>query len=409
MDEPRPHKGVPTPLRYWLRQQLPLVLIWTNSYERLAWAPLLVLLAQALEAPEALAFAASAYSAANLVGNMLLGAASDRLGPYRVAGVSLLFLALTTLLHLAAWSAWVLVVVRAFHGFFAAAVAPTSLSAAAEQGDANSRGRVMARMGLVIALASVVASPLAGRMADALELAMTVRIQTVFLLLVGVAALAAAGQKIAGGPATEVERPEERKDEAAGPELDPRLTAFACVAGIAAMFGQNVLFYALPLKASAAGLGPAVVGGMFGAFAIGAAVAFVPPFSKTADRFGRVRPVAVGSALSAAGMYLLGVGVELGSIPLMATSLLAYGFGFGLVFPAVLAAAADGSSGSRRGVAFGLVTASFSVGAIVGPLLGQALDPLIQPFTLASLVMLSAALVARFVRVTAAPALSGRA
>ncbi|MBO2522002.1 MAG: hypothetical protein CW345_09440 [Firmicutes bacterium] len=396
------------PLKSWMNRQLPLLLVWTNSYERLTWTPILVLLANALEAPEALAYAASAYSAANLVGNILLGAASDRLGPFRVAGASLLLLGATTLLHLEAWSALSLVLVRALHGFFASAVTPTSLSAAVEGSEAGRRGRIMARLGMVIALASVVASPVAGRMVDALEVVATLRVQALFLVGVGALGLWAGSAskpvlQAAGGELAAED------DEGRRTALDPRVTAFACAVGFAVMFGQNVLFYALPLKATAAGFGPAAVGGLFGLFALGSVVAFSPPFSKFADRYGRLRPIAAGSLVSAAGMFLLGVGVQRVWLPLMAASLAVYGFGFGLVFPAVSAAAADGSSAGRRGTAFGLLTAAFSVGAIVGPLLGQAFDPQVSPFTLAALVMLSSLPAARLARAAAAPVFSGRA
>lgn len=396
------------PLKSWMNRQLPLLLVWTNSYERLTWTPILVLLANALEAPEALAYAASAYSAANLVGNILLGAASDRLGPFRVAGASLLLLGATTLLHLEAWSALSLVLVRALHGFFASAVTPTSLSAAVEGSEAGRRGRIMARLGMVIALASVVASPVAGRMVDALEVVAALRVQALFLVGVGALGLWAGSAskpvlQAAGGELAAED------DEGRRTALDPRVTAFACAVGFAVMFGQNVLFYALPLKATAAGLGPAAVGGLFGLFALGSVVAFSPPFSKFADRYGRLRPIAAGSLVSAAGMFLLGVGVQRVWLPLMAASLAVYGFGFGLVFPAVSAAAADGSSAGRRGTAFGLLTAAFSVGAIVGPLLGQAFDPHVSPFTLAALVMLSSLPAARLARAAAAPVFSGRA
>ncbi|MFS8571619.1 MAG: MFS transporter [Clostridia bacterium] len=395
-------------MKSWMNRQLPLLLVWTNSYERLTWTPILVLLANALEAPEALAYAASAYSAANLVGNILLGAASDRLGPCRVAGASLLLLGATTLLHLEAWSALSLVLVRALHGFFASAVTPTSLSAAVEGSEAGRRGRIMARLGMVIALASVVASPVAGRMVDALEVVATLRVQALFLVGVGALGLWAGSAskpvlQAAGGELAAED------DEGRRTALDPRVTAFACAVGFAVMFGQNVLFYALPLKATAAGFGPAAVGGLFGLFALGSVVAFSPPFSKFADRYGRLRPIAAGSLVSAAGMFLLGVGVQRVWLPLMAASLAVYGFGFGLVFPAVSAAAADGSSAGRRGTAFGLLTAAFSVGAIVGPLLGQAFDPHVSPFTLAALVMLSSLPAARLARAAAAPVFSGRA
>ena len=271
-----------------MRRQLPVLFIWTNSYERLTWTPILVLIAHQLDAPESLAFAASAYSAANLVGNLVLGAASDRLGAYRVAGVSLLLLALTTLLHVQPWSALAFVLIRAMHGFFASAVTPTSLSAATEGADPNSRGRIMARLGLVIVLASVVASPFAGRLVDALQLTKTLQLQAAFLLLIGAVGLWAGGVRLADKdrPAGEnlVEAQEERT------EFDPRITAFACAVGFAVMFGQNVLFYAFPLKATAAGLGPAAIGGMYGVFSLGSVIALF------AAVFQGVRPVWAGEA-----------------------------------------------------------------------------------------------------------------
>ncbi|HLS90508.1 MAG TPA: MFS transporter [Limnochordia bacterium] len=403
-------KGCEALLKTWIRQQLPLLLVWTNSYERLTWAPILVLIAHELNAPYALAFAASAYSAANLVGNLVLGAASDRLGPLRVAGASLLFLALTTLLHLEAWSAAALILVRAAHGFFAAAVTPSSFSAASQGTEPAERGRRMARLGLVIALASVVASPVAGRLVGILEVRGTLQMQTAFLLLVGAIGLWA-GKGKNEGPAASHSPDVQALDGArwGRREIDPWITLFVCSIGFAAMFGQNTLFYAFPLKATEAGFGPAVVGGMFGLFAIGSVVAFSPPFSRIADRYGRVRPIVAGSLLSAAGMFLLGAGVARESVVLMAVSQLGYGFGFGLVFPAVSAATADGSESERRGMAFGLLTAAFSIGAIVGPLAGQFLDPYLSPFSLAALVMVASLASVRLTRRVAVPALTGPA
>lgn len=396
-------------MKTWIRRQLPLLLVWTNSYERLTWTPILVLIAHELDAPHALAFAASAYSAANLVGNIVLGAASDRLGALRVAGGSLVFLALTTLLHLEAWSAVALILVRAAHGFFAAAVTPSSLSAASQGTEPAERGRMMARLGLVIALASVVASPVAGRLVGMLEIRGTLQMQTAFLLLVGAVGLWAGKGEEAGravSPPPDVQALDGARWGRR--EIDPRITLFACSIGFAVMFGQNTLFYAFPLKATEVGLGPATIGGMFGLFAIGSMVAFSPPFSRIADRYGRVRPIVAGSFISAAGMFLLGVGVARESMALMAVSQLGYGFGFGLVFPAVSAATADGAASGRRGAAFGLLTAVFSVGAIVSPLLGQALDPYLSPFTLAAIVTLASLAAVRLTRSVSLPAFSGR-
>lgn len=374
-------------------------MIWTNSYERLTWTALLVLLALEIDSPESLAYAASAYSAANLAGNILLGSMSDRLGRFRVAGLSLLALAVTTLLHLRATSALLLVSLRFLHGFFAAAITPSSLAAASDSTSPGRRGESMAQVGLMIAIASIAAPPLTGRLADTVGLSNTVSLQTAFLILVGVVALFArpaltASTKLddaaaSAGSTPPAQAPAPANGDPANGGIDRRITLFACLVGFSVMFGQNILFYALPLKAVEAGLKASVIGGLFGLFALGAAVAFMPPLSRLADRFGRLRPIVLGSATSAAGMMLLSRGVTLEALPWMAAGLVIYGLGFGLTFPAVTAAAADGAESRRRGFAFGLLTASFSLGAIVGPLVAQGMEHFLSPFVAGALVMIA--------------------
>src|SRR5690606_25811553 len=129
--------------------------------------------------------------------------------------------------------------------------------------------------------------------------------------------------------------------------------------------------------------------GLFGVFSVGAAIAFMPPLSRLADRYGRLRPVIIGSIVSATGMSLLGRGVTELNLALMSAGLFIYGLGFGLTFPAVSAAAADGAESSRRGFAFGLLTASFSVGAILGPLVAESLAHVVSPFVTGALVMVA--------------------
>ena len=373
-------------------RSLPLLMIWTNSYERLTWTTLLVLIALEVNSPEALAYAASAYSAANLAGNIAFGSMSDRLGRFRVAGFALLALAVTTLIHLRVTSALFLVLLRAFHGFFAAAVTPSSLAAASDHAAPESRGQSMARVGLMIAIASILAPPLTGRLIDGAGLASTIWIQTAYLALVGAVAVLARPQAAQPAAAAETDAPAPQTGETgrfAGSGIDPRIALFACLIGFTVMFGQNVLFYALPLKAHEAGLKPSAIGSLFGVFAVGAAIAFMPPLSRLADRYGRLRPIILGSAISAAGMTILSRGVTLGSMKWMSVGLFIYGLGFGLSFPAVTAAAADGAESRRRGLAFGLLTASFSVGAIVGPLVAQGMEHVLSPFVVGAIVMLA--------------------
>ncbi len=377
------------------------LLIWTAFYEQLAWAPILVDLAANAGDPEAVALAASAYSLANLGGNLLFGIASDRVGRLRVAGAGLLAMAATAFLHLLASTPDTLVGARFLHGLAAATVAPVALAGVSASAPGHRRGEAMARAGLLIALASMAAPPMTGRIADLVGVPTAVFVLMGGIFLTGVIVLAAArtgdvrwgpagwrpsaaaasGDRT--GPASTAPGPGARGSLIERPDrFDPVLAIIATLVGFALMFGQNVLFYALPLKGHGLGLPAARIGALLSAFALGALIAFVPPLSRLSDRFGRRMPLLLGLGLTAAGLLGLAAGrTELQ----MALSLFLYGFGFGLTFPSVTALSADATGVGRRGAAYGLATAAFSAGAITGPLVARSLGEMLSPFAVAAL------------------------
>lgn len=367
-----------------MRQRwLSFLLVWSSFYEQLAWAPVLVLLAAGLGDPAATALAASAYSLANLVGNLVFGLLADRVARHRVAGAGLVGMAGTAVLHLLASSPLQLVGVRFLHGLAAAAVAPAALAGVTDGAPGHKRGEVMARVGLVIAFASMMAPPVTGRLARGWGVAPAVMLLGACLVGVGVVALAFGGKRgaTAGEPVA--------ADAGAsrdGAWLNPALALVGSVVAFAIMFGQNVLFYALPLRGNDLGMGSAQVGGLLSAFAVGALVAFVPPLGRSADRWGRIPPLLTGLGLTALGLFWLAAAA---GAQQMAAALAVYGLGFGLAFPAVTALSGDAAGQGRRGFAFGLLTAAFSAGAIVGPLVTRALDGLVSPFVVAGLMAMA--------------------
>lgn len=364
-----------------MRQRLlSYLLVWSSFYEQLAWAPVLVILATGTGDPAVTALAASAYSAANLLGNLAFGYLSDRLGRYRVAGGGLLAMAGTAALHLAAASPGMLVGARFLHGLAAATVAPAALAVVTDGVPGHRRGEGMARVGLIIALASMAAPPVTGRLARGLGVPVAVLALAVGLALVGGLTLVAqAGLPDAGRRRGAGGRPA----GAGAGEINPVLALVSGAVAFAIMFGQNVLFYALPLQGARLGMGPAQTGGVLSAFAAGALVAFVPPLNRLSDRWGRLRPLLLGLGCTAAGMLALVPATTTGA---MAGALVMYGLGFGLAFPAVSALSADAAGQQRRGLSFGVLTAAFSAGAIVGPLATRALDGVMPPFAAAALV-----------------------
>lgn len=363
-----------------MRQRwLSYLLVFASFYEQLAWAPVLVLLAAGVGDAGAVALAASAYSLANLGGNLLFGVVSDRMGRHRVAGAGLVAMAATALLHLAAATPLQLVGARFLHGLTAAAVAPSAFASVTDGAPGARRGEVMARVGLVIALASMAAPALTGRLAKGMGVPVAVELLGLGLALVGFLTLAVGK----GSPRMAV-----AVHTDGDTRVNPVLILVGAAVAFAVMFGQNVLFYALPLRGTEMGMSAARVGGLLSTFAVGALIAFVPPLGRSADRWGRVPPILAGMGLTSLGLFLLAAAADARG---MAVGLTIYGLGFGLAFPAVSALSGDAAGAGRRGLAFGVLTAAFSAGAIVGPLVTRLLGGLVPPFAVAGVVALMGA------------------
>lgn len=378
-----------------MRRHLSYVLVWTAFYEQLAWAPLLVWLAAAAGDAAAVAPATSAYSLANLIGNLACGFLADRVGRLRVAGSGLVAMSVTALLPVWAATPAALIGTRFLHGLAAAAVAPAALAVVGDRAPDARRGERMARVGLLIAVSALLAPPVTERLAAWLGVAGAAGILAGFLVLVGVTTLAlggsAAGDGAARGRGGRVGQPSpgslghsSSTNDQIDCRINFRLVALATAVAFAIMFAQNVLFYAFPLRGRGLGMGPETIGALLSAFAVGAMVAFVPPLSRAADRWGRLRPLTAGLALIAGGLLTLAWSAEQ---PVLAAALAVYGLGFGLSFPALAALTVDAAGPGQRGLAFGFLTAAFSAGATAGPLVTQAFARTAPPFAVAGVVV----------------------
>lgn len=363
-------------------------MVWTSFYEQLSWTPILVLLAAAAGDPGALAFAASAYSTANMAGNAFFGYLSDRMNRTRVASFAFLALSLSTLTHLMAATPGLLIGIRFLHGLAAAAIAPAAFATLADGVPRDRRGEVMARAGLVIALASMMAPPINGILKDTFSLEATLGALAGTLALVGCVGLLLPHRQTQNEPAQRERTALRGQDDvrlSASSHIDKRLLLLSCAIGFAVMFCQNTLFYAFPLKATALEFRTSMTGALLSAFALGSILAFLPPLARLSDRIGRRVPVLTGLAVASVGFIAL---APADNRLTMAGALFLYGLGFGLIFPAVSALNADAAGSARRGFAFGLLTAAFSAGAITGPLVTHALRMSLSPFSVGGLILL---------------------
>lgn len=150
-----------------------------------------------------------------------------------------------------------------------------------------------------------------------------------------------------------------------------RRLLLACLAGFALQLGFGFIIWLLPLQAAAAGFGPEYAGGLMGLLG-GVAAAWMALGGRLSDRWGRFGPMAAGLALLAAGLAAL-AGLAPGGTGWVARSVagsLAFGSGFGLLFPAAAALVADATLPETRGTAFSLFYVAFSVGTLAAPVLG---------------------------------------
>jgi MFS family permease len=137
----------------------------------------------------------------------------------------------------------------------------------------------------------------------------------------------------------------------------------------ALLFG--VLSVLGPLHLSAAGWGAAAIGVVW---LVAAAVeaALAPLAGRISDRRGRALPV----RLSLAAVIPLALGLAAGPRPLAyAPLVVATAAAYGVLFTPAFALIADGAerAGLTQGMAFGLMSAAWATGALLGPAAGGAI------------------------------------
>lgn len=299
------------------------------------------------------------YSIANLLGNLGAVAVMDRWGRRVSLVVGFLGAAAALTLYSRAPSATELIGLRAVHGLAAGLLTPGAFALLGDAAPAGQRARAMGSGGALIAGAAVVGPPLAGLGRDRLGA------EAVFLTTAAVLALAAV---VIGALARDRGSRPAGHASASG-QADTRLSRSAllaaCLAAFAVTIGLGTLITHLPLLLEARQEPARSSGLSFAAFAVVALLAMAGPASRLGDRFGRQRPLAAGLAVLGAGLVALAAAPSLLAVQ---AAMGLFGLGFGLFFPSATALVADASGPARRGAAFGIFYAIYSLGSIVGSL-----------------------------------------
>ena len=299
----------------------------------------------------------AAYSFTNLFGNLGAGYILDRWGRRTplIAGMAIAIGAVLS--YSIVQTPGQMVVARAVHGVGAAVLAPGAFSIIGDRAASDRWGQAMGLTGALIAVAALVGPPVAGILRDAwsadavyvVDSALLCTTLVVFLLVTRDASTSAL--KPASPPASNT--PAWRS-----PGLWSAYgAAFAITVGIGALVAH------LPLVLENQGETAARTGYTFAIYALVAMLVMASPVSRSGDRFGRFAPLILGLLGVAAGLVVLGVFSGYAAI---AAGMAVFGLGYGLVFPAASALVIGATGADRRGMAFGIFYAVYSLGVVVG-------------------------------------------
>lgn len=307
----------------------------------------------------AMGVAVAAYSASNLLFNVLGGIMLDRAGRRRLLLVGLAAASLSMAAYAGAGTVSNLLLIRLLHGAAGGILVPAVFTMIADVAPLSKRSQAMGRAGALIGSAAVIAPAVAGGLRQAAGFN---AVFCVGALLLGLGFVAAAFKM------PETRRPGKREEGPDGPE--PQAGAVPAGSLAAPYWGIFILTFTmgtltafLPRTVESLGYKAGVTGLMFTAFGLMAAFVMMSPLAQTVDRRGLMLPTGWGLALAAASLTVLALAHQIGWI-LFACSL--FGLGYGLIFPATSGQVARIARSTGRGRAFGVYYAIFSLGVIAG-------------------------------------------
>ncbi len=329
----------------------------------------------------------AAYSVTNLFGNLGAGFVLDRWGRRGPIMLGLAITALAVLSYAFVQSPEQLLVARAIHGIGAAALTPGAFSIIGDWVASDQRGRAMGLAGAMIAIPAMIGPPAAGILRDAWG-ADSVFFLDAAVLAITLIAFAAVTRQLPYKAA----RRDAQVAAGAGAMPSVRFMLSANATLLAVTVGVGVLVAHLPLVLESQGESAARSGYSFAIFALVAILVMASPVAGASDRFGRFVPLLVGLVGVAAGLAVLGIAESYGAI---AAGMAVFGLGYGLIFPAATALVTEAAGPGRRGRAFGIFYAVYSLGVAIGSagsgrLAGLFEDSMGTPFFVASVVVLVA-------------------
>ena len=304
-------------------------------------------------------FIVAAYSLTNLFGNLGAGFVLDRWGRRTPMIIGMAITIVAVLSYSLVQTPGQMIVARAIHGIGAAVLAPGAFSIVGDKAASGRWGQAMGLTGALIAVAALIGPPVAGILRDMWSADAVFIVDAAFLLTTLIAFLIITRDAPMTAPVSRsARRPAAKEQKWSNPGLWSAYgAAFAITVGIGALVTH------LPLVLQDQGESAARTGYSFAIYALVAMLMMASPVNRAGDRFGRFGPMVLGLLGIAIGLAVLGIFTGYASI---AAGMAVFGLGYGLVFPAATALVIGATGADRRGMAFGIFYAVYSLGVVVG-------------------------------------------
>jgi len=296
------------------------------------------------------------YSAVHAPANLIFGRLVDRRGRRVPLIVGLLWDAASLLLYSVAATPFLLGLARVSHGLGGGLIGPSTMSLASDAAASERKGRAMAFYGISIAVAVVIGTAIATPITDRLGYA------PLFYLLAAVLVAAAAVSVTirdarARGPVKPIDFPRVFQN-LRRPEP---LAGFVGIFGLHFILGTFVTLVPFYLKDDL-DYSAGVVGLSFTTFAV-ASLLFHYVGGVLADRRGSSVPAIAGLGVIGTAMVLIPVA---GSLVALQITMVLFGLGHGLLFPAASALVTRRADPDQIGIMTGVFYAILVLGVAIG-------------------------------------------
>ena len=328
------------------------------------------------------------YSALNLLGNVGSGFTLDKVDRKLLVIAGMLLTTAALYCYPLVQTPEQLLALRCFHGFAAGALAPGAFAMLGDRSGKGGQARSMGMGGALIAVSAGLGPLLAGVIGKEWGYEYVFITSGSFML-----AAAVAFWLLVPGDADAVRSsaPDEDRIRSNSPIRSPILLR-VYGATLAMTFGFGALVTYLPIMLEQIGADVRFRGIAFATLSIVGAAVMASPIQRALDDRSRSLTVLAGLVGMGASFFVLAAlgGTLTGAL----VAMVMFGFGFGLLFPALSATVSESADGQRRGAAFGIFYATYSLGVVIGSVatgqVSESFAALGAPFYVAGVVPLLA-------------------